>query len=65
MNATQLLPAIRYLYSKRPEYSHHEPWEHAHVLFSLRCVEDLASEPEIAAAAEVARGDYPRWRSAA
>jgi hypothetical protein len=44
MNATQLLPAIRDLYSKRPEYSHHEPWEHAHILFSLGYVEDLAGE---------------------
>jgi hypothetical protein len=64
MNATQLLPAIRDLYSKSQEYSHHEPWEHAHVLFSLGYVEDLAGEAEIAAAVEVARTDYPRWRAA-
>ena len=65
MNATQLLPAIRDLYSKRPEYSHHEPCEHAYVLFSLGYVEDLAGEAEIAAAVEVARGDYSQWRPAA
>ena len=34
MNAAQLLPAIRDLCSRRPEYFHHEPWELAHVLFS-------------------------------
>ena len=31
MNSAQLLPAIRDLYSRRPEYVHHEPWELAHV----------------------------------
>jgi hypothetical protein len=65
MSAWQLLPAIRELYSRHPEYFHHEPWELAHVLFSLGYVEDLASEGEIAAAAEVARTDWPQWRSAA
>jgi hypothetical protein len=65
VNSWQLLPAIRVLYSGRPEYVHHEPWELAHVLFSLGHVEDLAGESEIAAAVEVARGDYPQWRPAA
>ena len=65
MNSAQLLPIIRQLFSERPEYFHHEPWELAHVLFSLRYVEDLVSEAEIGAAIEVARGDYPGWRSAA
>jgi hypothetical protein len=59
-----LLPAIRDRYSERPEYFHHEPWELAHILFSLGYVEDLASEAEIAAAVEVAREDWPRWRAA-
>jgi hypothetical protein len=57
VNSTQLLPIIRQLFSERPEYFHHEPWELAHVLFSLRYVEDLADEAEIAAALEVARTD--------
>ena len=35
-----------------------------HVLYSLGYVEDLADEAEIAAAVEVARGDYPQWRAA-
>ena len=65
MNSAQLLPAIRELYSRHPEYFHHEPWELAHVLFSLGYVEDLADEAEIAAAVEVARTDYPQWRPAA
>jgi hypothetical protein len=42
VNSTQLLPAIRELYSKRPEYFHHEPWELVHVLFSLNYTDDLA-----------------------
>jgi hypothetical protein len=45
-------------------YFHYEPWELAHVLFSLGYVEDLAGESKIAAAVEVARGDYPQWRAA-
>ena len=65
MNATQLLPAIRDLCSRHPEYFHREPWELAHVLFSLGYVEDLAGEPEIEAAVGVARQDWPLWRSAA
>ncbi len=62
MNSVQLLPAIRDLYSKHPEYFHHDPWELQHVLFSLGYVEDLVPEGEIAAAVEVASGDYPQWR---
>jgi len=64
VNSAQLLPAIRDLYSRHPEYFHHEPWELVHVLFSLGYVEDLADEGEIAAAVEVARLDWPQWRAA-
>ena len=64
MNSTHLLPAIRELYSRRPEYFHHELWAMQHVLFSLGYVDDLADEAEIAAAVEAARGDYPQWRAA-
>jgi hypothetical protein len=59
-----LLPAICELYSRHPEYFHHEPWELQHVLFSLSYVEDLAGEAEIAAAVEVAREDWAQWRAA-
>jgi hypothetical protein len=65
VNSTHLVPAIRELYSRRPEFFHHEPWELQHVLFSLGYVDDLTDEGEIAAAVEVARGDYPQWRPAA
>jgi hypothetical protein len=59
-----LLPAVRELFSKRPEYFHHKPWELVHVLFSLGYTEDLADEAEIASAVEVARQDWPQWRAA-
>jgi hypothetical protein len=64
VNSWQLLPALRDLYSKHPEYVHHEPWELQHVLFSLGYTDDLADEAQIAAAVEVARGDWPQWRAA-
>ena len=59
-----LLPAIRELYSRHPEYFHHEPWELQYVVFSLCYVEDLAGEAEIAAAVEVVREDWAQWRAA-
>ena len=58
MNSVQLLPAIRDLYSKHPEYRHHEAWELAHVLFSLGYTDELLDEGEIQVAIEVARTDY-------
>ena len=64
MNTAQLLPAIPDLYSRQPEYFHHEPWELQHVLFSLGYVDDLVEEAQIAAAVEVARGDWPQRRAA-
>jgi hypothetical protein len=60
-----LLPLIRELFSRRPEYRYHAAWELQHVLFSLGYVDDLTDEAEIAAAVEVARDDYPQWRPAA
>jgi hypothetical protein len=65
MNAAQLLPAIRDLYSRLPETYYLQPWELQHILFSLGYVEDLVPEAEIAAAVEVVRGDYPQWSPAA
>ena len=64
VNSALLLPAIRELYSRHPEFVHHEPWELEHVLYSLNYTDDLADEGEIAAAVEAARGDYPQWRAA-
>jgi hypothetical protein len=57
VGSAELLPLLRDLYSEHPEYFHHEPWELAHVLFSLNYVDDLVGEAEIAAAVAVARGD--------
>ena len=65
VGSAELLLAIRNLYSRRPEYFHHEPWELVHVLYSLNYIDDLADVAEIAAAVEVARGDYSQWRPAA
>jgi hypothetical protein len=65
MNPSALLPALRDLYSRNPEYRCLEPWEQQHVLWSLGYVEDLADESEISAAAEVARQDWPEWWRAA
>jgi hypothetical protein len=64
MNATQLLPALRDLYSRLPEMYYRQPWELQHVLFSLGYTDDLADEAQIAAAVEVARTDWPQWRAA-
>ncbi len=63
--SARLLPAIRELYSRLPETYHLQPWELQHVLYSLGYTDDLADEAEIAAAVEVARGDWPQWRRAA
>jgi hypothetical protein len=57
MTAWLLLPLLRELYSRNPEYLRREPWELQWLLFSLRYTEDLEPEAEIAAAAEVARTD--------
>ena len=54
MNAAQLLPALRGLYSRLPEMYHRQPWELQHVLFSLGYTDALAGEAEITAAVEVA-----------
>jgi hypothetical protein len=60
VKSAQLLPAIRDLYSRQPEYSHHEPWELQWILYALNYTDELENEAEIAAAVEVARGDYPQ-----
>jgi hypothetical protein len=64
MNSAQLLPAVRDLYSRLPEYRHLQPWELQWMLYALNYTDDLADEAEIAAAVEVARRDWPQWRAA-
>ena len=64
MTAPELLP-LRDLYSKHPEMRDLEAWELQSALF-VRCyTDDLEAEGEIAAAADVARIDWPEWRPAA
>ena len=58
-----LLPAVRELCSRQPEAFYLEPWELQALLWSLGYTEDLADEAEIAAAVEVARGDWPQLRA--
>ena len=60
-----LLPALRDLYSRHPEFWYLEPWELQWVLYALNYTDELEDEREISAAVEVARGDYPQWRPAA
>jgi hypothetical protein len=57
-----VLPAVREVYSRRPETRGLEPWELQHVLFSLGYTADLAPEADIAAAVEVARTDWDQTR---
>jgi hypothetical protein len=65
MNAAQRLPALRDLFSKHPEYRCLRPWELQTVLWTLGYTDELENEHEIAAAAEVARQDWPEWWRAA
>jgi hypothetical protein len=44
MRAWQLLPAVRDLFSKRPEYYYHEACELQHILYPLSYTDDLADE---------------------
>jgi hypothetical protein len=53
-----ILPILRDLYSRHPEYRQHEAWELQHVLFSLGYTDELLDEGEIQAAIEVARTDF-------
>jgi hypothetical protein len=58
MNAVELLPAVRDLFSRHPEMLTLEPWHLAWVLFALGYSDELEDEGEIAAAAEAARTDW-------
>jgi hypothetical protein len=53
-----LLASVRELYSRRPESRFLEAWELQSFLFLLGYCDGLAPEAEIAAAMEVARGDF-------
>jgi hypothetical protein len=64
VNSAQLLPGIRDLYSRLPETYHLQPWELQWMLYALNYTDELENEAEIAAAAELARTDWPQWRAA-
>ena len=51
VNSSQLLPAIRDLYSRLPEMYHREPWELQSALYLLGYTDDLADEAQTAAPA--------------
>jgi hypothetical protein len=53
-----LLTSVRELYSHRPEAHFLEAWELQSLLFLLGYTNGLAPEAEIAAAMDVARGDF-------
>jgi hypothetical protein len=57
-DSQDILPMLRDLFSKHPEYRHHEPYELQSLLWSLRYTDELLDEDEIAAAAQVARTDF-------
>jgi hypothetical protein len=63
--AAELVPDLRDLYSRLPETYFLEPWHVQWLLFALNYSSELEDEGEIAAAVEVARGDYPQWTPAA
>jgi hypothetical protein len=58
VNAAQLLPLLRDLYSRLPEMRTLEPWEMQSALFVLSYTDELEDEGEIAAAIAVARTDW-------
>lgn len=65
MNAAELLPLIRELFSRNPEYRCREPWELQWLLFSLNYTDELEDEGAIENAQEVAVADVGADRSAA
>ncbi len=64
-DSQDLLPMLRDLYSKHPEYRHHEAWELQWLLFALGYTDELEDENEIGSAAETARGDFDPDQGAA
>jgi hypothetical protein len=57
-DSRDILPMLRDLYSKYPEYRDREPYELQSLLWSLRYTDELLDEGEIAAASEVAKTDF-------
>ena len=57
-DSNEALPMLRELYSCRPETRCLDPYELQSILWSLGYCETLIPESEIAAAVEVAQGDF-------
>jgi hypothetical protein len=57
VNAQELLPSVRDIYSRYPEFRYLAPWEMQHLLWSLHYTDELEDEAVIAAAMDVARTD--------
>jgi hypothetical protein len=53
----ELLPLVRELFSRTPEYRDWEAWEQQWLLFALGYSDELEDEAEIAAARKVALTD--------
>jgi hypothetical protein len=58
VNAVDLLPLVRELYSRLPETRYLQAWELQQVLWLLGYTDGLIHEDVIAAASVVARMDY-------
>lgn len=65
MNAVQLLPLVRELYSRRPETRRFMAWELQWLLYALNYTNKLENEDAIEAARDVALTDYDPDRRAA
>jgi hypothetical protein len=57
VNAAELLPLLRELFSRDAEFTNREAWELAWLLFSLNYTGDLEDEAAIEAARDVALMD--------
>jgi hypothetical protein len=65
VNAVQLLPLVRELYSRRPETRHLMAWELQWLLYALNYTSELEDEAAIEAARDVALTDFdPDQRAA-
>jgi hypothetical protein len=65
LNAAELLPLIRELYSRRPETRCLLAWELRIILWSLNYTDELEDEAAIHAARDVALMDFDPDRRAA
>ncbi len=55
MTSAEIVPLLRELFSRNPEYLHHEPWELQWILYALNYTDKLEDEGEKAGAVEALR----------